>query len=74
MSARFASPRHIRVWVWSSHGAHHWRVRDAVAEAGGRCEDRDSAWACALSAMRGAIRLRQLHDAIGEHARRSRLR
>lgn len=56
------SPRHIHVLVWSSHGAHHWRVRQGTVKAEGEVPDREQAWACAISGMLGAIHLGQMCD------------
>lgn len=41
-----------RSWVW--------RVADDWGSAGGWVETRDEAWACALSALRGALKLRAM--------------
>lgn len=66
ITSRLPSPRHIRVLVWSSRGAHHWRVTHGGRRAQGEAVDAHQAWACALAGMLGAIRVGQMADAIKE--------
>jgi len=63
VTSRLPRDRDIRVLVWSSHGAHHWRVSDGRIPCGGQVADYDQAWACALAALRGALFLRRLEAA-----------
>lgn len=60
--SRIPSQRHIHVYVWSHLGAHHWRVTQGRVAAQGEVDDCEQAWACALSAMHGAIKIGQLAD------------
>lgn len=65
------SDRHIHVYVWASHGSHHWRVTQGRASARGEAEDAAQAWACALSGMLGAIHVGRLADAFEARAKRN---
>lgn len=59
----FVAPITVRI-VQAGELSWVWRVSEGVAACGGHTESREQAWACALSAMRGAIALRRLRLAL----------
>lgn len=61
---RLPSDRHVFVHVWSSPTGWHWCARVGKVAAEGVCDERSEAWACAASAMRGALAIRRMSDAL----------
>lgn len=65
--AEFVAPIEVRV-VQAGPESWVWRVGDGAASCGGQSGEREAAWVCALSAMRGALALRRLRRAIRKGA------
>lgn len=59
----FVAPITVRV-VQAGERSWVWRVTEGVAACAGHADSREDAWACALSAMRGALALRRLRRAL----------